>query len=404
MNKNTQPRPGAGGRTSPRELRLIEYNETADTAEFSLVPVRTRAEFATLRDEWDAFLSKTQTPSPFLSWDYIDVWWDVYGEKGFEPRLLVSRDSEHNLVGAAPLMISQRGAFPGARSQFRHLSLIGSLGGTAGESLELPARPGYEALLGDAVAEYILGELQGKWDVLYLAMIPHDSRSTNTMLRTLAEAGVIVKTVSSSASPILPLTTTWSEHVSHREIKVRERIAEAFASGAGSADKLQLMRVGIELDLETAYEELIRLSRLSEGADFARVFETTDMVDFHWKLAPRLLEQDRLFFGLAKIDGEFAGAVYDFLDDRKMWARQALWDPKFVDDDIKLILNTWSDKAAFDRGLQEIDYLLGTCGRDAAETRYTRTLNVYEATCPNSLGGTMFKLARGIDRLLQPKH
>ncbi|MFK7910209.1 MAG: GNAT family N-acetyltransferase [Akkermansiaceae bacterium] len=400
--KNTQPRSETGVQQGTREFRLIEYNESDHSSGLTLEPVKSRTDFSQLKDEWDQFLAKTQTPSPFLTWDYIDVWWDVYGDRGFTPKLFIARDLEQNIIGAAPLMISERGAFQGARSKFRHLSFIGSLGGAAGESLELPVRRGYEGVFGEAVANHILDELKGQWDVLYLSMVPHDSRATNMMIKKLAEAGIMIKTVSSTASPILPITKSWDDHIAHQEIKVRERIAAAFSNGIQTADHLQLIRVGVELDLETAYEELIRLSKLSDDDAFSRVFETTDMVDFHWKLAPRLIDQGKLFFGLVKINGEYAGAVYDFLDDHKMWARQALWDPKFEQADIKLILNTWSDKVAFDHGLQEIDYLLGNAGREVSETRYTRTLNIYEAACPKSLGGKLFKLACGIDRLLQP--
>ncbi len=404
MKKNTQPRHEAGVRPTSRDFRLIEYNEAVHSSELELEPIKMREEFALLKNEWDQFLSKTQTPSPFMSWDYLDVWWDVYADRGFEPKLFIARDTEQHIIGAAPLMISQRGAFAGTRSKFRHLSFIGSLGGAAGESLELPARPGYEVALGEAVADHILENLQGQWDVLYLSMIPHDSRSTNTMIKKLAQAGIPIKTISSTASPIMPITSNWDDHISEQRIKERERIGAAFLNGVESTKDLQLMRAGLEIGLEPAYEQLIRLSKLSDDDSFARVFATTDMVDFHWKLAPRLLEQDKLFFGLVKIGDEFAGAVYDFMDHGKMWARQALWNPKFEDQNIKLILNTWSDKAAFDRGLEEIDYLLGISGRDVSKTRYTRTLNIYEAACPKSLGGKLFSLARGIDRLLESKN
>lgn len=410
MNKNTQPRrrESSEAYSEPRELRLLEFNESPQDLDQSLKlklePVVTRDEFGMLKSEWDMFLFKTQTPSPFLSWDYLDVWWDVYGEKGFDFRFLIARDTEKNIVGAAPLMISQKGAFPGTRSNFRHLSFIGGLGDTTGESLELSALPGYEVLLGEAVAEHILRSMRGQWDVLYLSMIPHDSRSTNAMIKKLAEAGIVIKTVCSTASPILPITTSWEDYMSAQTVKVRERIAEAFTNGVDRSSDLELLRAGREIPLEVAYEEMIKLSKLNKNHTFSRIFETALMIDFHWKLAPRLLEQDKLFFGLVKMEGQFAGAVYDFLDERKMWARQALWDPQFESRDIKLILNTWSDKTAFNRGLQEIDYLLGTSGRDLNETRYARTLNIYEASCPRSLGGTLFSLARGIDRLLQPKN
>ncbi len=406
MNKNPGKLGLTEARMASRRFRVLDCPETkplnGSAPKLQLEAITTRKGFARLAGEWDTFLAKTQTPSPFISWDYLDVWWDIYGGKGFTPRLYIARDPQGMLIGAAPLMISQKGSFAGARSNFRHLSLMGGLAGSAGESLELPARRGYEIALGEATADLILDSFSGQWDVLYLCLVPHDSRSTNAMIRRLSQAGVAIKTVSSTASPILPITASWADHIQTRTSNEREELDRVFSDAINTHD-LELLRVGKEIPLEVAYEQTIRLSSLHGENGQNRIFQTSEMVDFHWKLAPRLLERGRLFFGLVKMDGQFAGAVYDLIDNQKMWTYQTIWDPRFNGSNVELLLNTWSDMEAHDLGLCEIDHLSGQSSVRGDQARYTRTLNIYEATRPRSMGGVLFSFACGIDRLLQKK-
>lgn len=371
-------------------------------AGLSLEPVASREEFGALESEWDDFLLETQTPSPFLCWDYIDVWWDVYGNKGFDVKLYIARDPGGRLVGAAPLMISQKGAFAGARSKFRHLSFLGGVGDLLGESLELPALPGYETALGESAAKLVMRDFQGQWDVLYFYLVPHDSRSTNTMLRHLAKAGVGIKTVSSLESPILPTTGTWEELCRKKSKSTRSRIRKMYPVSSGRFEHRRVT-VGDEVRFEDSYEELVRLSETRWGKSESRAFHTPGFVDFHWKLAPRLLAKQRLHFGLVKVGDEFAGAIYDFVFDNKKWAYQIPWNPKFSNAQVGNILNLWAIADCYDRGLREIDFLPGDSGIKNRWAKYHRVLNIYEAACPRSMGGTLFSLARGIDRLLKQK-
>ena len=411
MNKNSynsEARSARISNTSATQLRLLDTPNSrtslpGSSSKLELEPILSRSAFAGLKQEWDSFISKTQTPSPANSWDYLDVWWDVYVTEGYQPHLYVARDSAGGLVGAVPLMISQKGAFNGSRSSFRHLSLMGGLGELAGGPLELPACRGYEAEIGNAAAELILESLQGMWDVLYLYLVPHNSRSTNAMIKKLAMAGIPVKTLHSTSADLLPVTSSWNDYIQNQPIIIREEVRTVFEE-AIETHSLELFRAGMEIPLERAYEELIRLSKLSNPTSGGgRSFGTPEMIDFHWKLAPRLIENDSLFFGLIKMDGKFVGGVYDIINNGRMWACHTFWDPEFEKAEVQKVLNIWSDKAAHDLGLKEIDYLPETASRGEDRAHYNRPLNIYEAACPKSMGGALFSLARGIDRFLQKK-
>ncbi|BDS05305.1 hypothetical protein NT6N_03450 [Oceaniferula spumae] len=376
--------------------------QQADAKSVQLTPVSNREEFAALQSEWDAFILKTQSPSPFLNWDYLDVWWETYGDRGFDNKLYIARDSNGTLIGAAPLMISQKGAFPGARSKFRHLAIMGGVGDLLGECLELPALPGYEVALGEATAKLILEKFRGQWDVLYFYLVPHDSRSTNTMLRNLAKAGIGIKTVSSEKSPYLPINGSWDDACNERSKKTRDKIRKAYTSPRGKHKHKRLI-VGQDIEFEKAYEELVRLSEARWGSDEIQAFHTPGFIDFHWKLAPRYLKDGRMFFGLIEIDGKIVGAVYDFIFNNSKWTYQMPWDPAYKNASVGVILNYWAMAHAHEAKLEAVEFLPGESGFKDRWAKYHRVFNIYEAACPRSMGGTLFSLARGIDRLLNQK-
>lgn len=163
------------------------------------------------------------------------------------------------------------------------------------------------------------------------------------------------------------------------------------------------LKVGEDVPFEQAYEELVRLAILRWGPLEAQAFHTPGFVDFHWKLAPRFMKKGMLSFHLIEMDGKPAGAAYDFIFDQKKWGYQIPWDPAYRSSSLGNLLNVLSLKDSFDRGLREIDFLPGESGGKNDWAKYARSLNIYEAACPRSMGGTLFSIVRGLDRILKQK-
>ncbi len=67
------------------------------------------------------------------------------------------------------------------------------------------------------------------------------------------------------------------------------------------------------------------------------------------------------------------------------------------------LLYIWSIKATFDMGLRELDTLPGESGAKDEWSNDAHILNIYEAACPKSMGGTLFKIARKLDDVIKQK-
>ncbi|MFK7910207.1 MAG: GNAT family N-acetyltransferase [Akkermansiaceae bacterium] len=361
----------------------------------------TQSEFASLEEEWDDFHAQTQIPSPFQSWDYLDCWWQTYGDHGYDVRMFVARDEAGKLIGAAPLMLTQKGAFLGARGKFRHLAFMGGVGELLGESLELPALRGYEEALGKATAELIIDEFKGQWDVAYFYLASEKSISTNSMRTRLAQLGIDLQTSSSLASPYIDVDGSWDEHLAARPKKFSSRVRyiQSYATRRFAMDYTEVSEL---TQVETLIDELVRLSSERWG-DEAQAFHTTEFVDFHREFAARIFSKGYLSAALVEMNGDVAGAAYNFIYDNKMWGYQVPWDMKFKSGRPGNMLHIWSAKKTFDLGLRELDTLPGEAGYKDEWTNSSHTLNIYEAACPRSIGGTVFKFARGLDRILHHK-
>ncbi|MFK7910208.1 MAG: GNAT family N-acetyltransferase [Akkermansiaceae bacterium] len=377
--------------------------ETKITDSLRLLRVSTRDEFSTFEYEWDEMILKSQTPSPFMSWDYLDVWWSVYGEIGYDVHLYIARDDEGTLIGAVPLMVTQRGAFSGARGKFQHLAFMGGAGEMLGESLELPALPGYEEKIGRAASKIILETLRNKWEALYFYLVPEQSISTHAMLRRLKEEGVPIQQTHSLTSPYLRTDqSSWDDFLAGKSKSFRKNVRYN-ESSATRKFGMKRIKAGIDISITNGVKQLARLS-LARWGKQAQAFHTPEFIEFHHQLAPRFARKNQLSFSLMELDGKIAGGLYDFIFNGKMWGYQAPWDADFSKASPGFLLNVWSIRDSFENGLREFDTLPGEdSGYKQGWTDNQHKLNIYEAACPENIGGALFTIARGIDRMFSKK-
>lgn len=383
----------------PPESTLVPVLRKAESA-IRLEPV-SQARFALLEVEWDDFHARTQVPSPFQSWDYLHCWWQVYGDKGYDVKMFIARDSDGKIIGAAPLMITRRGAFAGSRAKFRHLAFMGGVGELLGESLELPALPGYEQALGEATADLIVSSFSGQWDAMYFYLVPETSASTRAMLDRLATHGVATKKTHSLPSPCVTVDGTWDDHMAARPTKFASRV-RYIRSYAQRRFDLKLHDVTDVAALDDAMDHLVRLA-VGRWGDEAQAFHTPDFIEFHRQFAHRFLAKGQLSFGLVEMKDEIAGAAYNFVYDDKMWGYQAPWDTAFKAARAGNLLHICTTQKTFAMGLREYDTLPGDSGYKDEWANSSHTLDIYEGAHPGSLGGTLFKMARRLDKILKHK-
>ncbi len=133
-----------------------------------------------MRPEWQALLDAVGAP-PFLSWEWLSAWQEVFGG-GRSLRLLRALD-DGRLVGLLPLSLAQLRP-PGLPIRMRRLSFLGEEVGGA-DYLDAVALPGYELDVANAFLAYL--EKDDSFDILEMDGLPTDSASLPLLTRYFAD-------------------------------------------------------------------------------------------------------------------------------------------------------------------------------------------------------------------------
>lgn len=131
-------------------------------------------------DEWNDLVERSVTATIYLTYEWLQTWWQLYG-KGLEPLILEARLASGELVGIAPLLIETKSTLG---QQIRDVRFIGVP--YSNYSDFIIADP-YEDVL-SAFIDWI-AEHQELWSVLQFSRILNSSPTYEVLPRLLAAKG-----------------------------------------------------------------------------------------------------------------------------------------------------------------------------------------------------------------------
>ena len=161
-----------------------------------------------IRHEWNDLVEKNMDFfNPFLSFEWLSSWWEVFGE-GRGLSILIAK-SDDDIVGIAPLMISKK-------TGFKICEFIGTKRSDyLGFILKNKNR---EEILKEFFV-FILGNL--KWDLLYF----RDYTDSPEELLSIAEnQGMKAKSVIGDIAPRLLMEGSWDNYLSGKSSRNRGNI------------------------------------------------------------------------------------------------------------------------------------------------------------------------------------
>lgn len=134
----------------------------------------------TLRAEWQALFAARCAP-PFLSWEWLSAWQEVFG--GDRTLRVLCARADGRLLGLLPLNAEVHRP-KGLPLRMRRLSLVGeAVGGS--DYLDLLALPGYELDAANAFLAHL--EQDDSFDLLELDGLPVDSSTLPLLTRYFAD-------------------------------------------------------------------------------------------------------------------------------------------------------------------------------------------------------------------------
>lgn len=350
--------------------------------------VRDEPGFLALAPHWDDLLARSATRTPFLTWDWVSLWWDEY-RNDFQPALGVVRGESGDPLAIAPLVIGRPAA--GARRALRHITFFGGIGDITSEGMDFLVPRGLEDSLTPMLCE-VFRRTRGAWDAARLPMMHEESPNLPHLLSALRGPGSGAGIVERQPSRFIKLPDSWEgiekSHGNNWRSNHRRKWRRMIQDHAGRP-----LAGGVDLPADAAFDALLELHARRWSAEES-LFLRERARSFHRRLAQRWLPSGRLDISLLELEGRPGAATYCFLHDRRAWFYQAGWNADYGSISIGKLAIAWSIQCAIRRGMAEFDFLPGDYSYKEEWSDSVRHVVEVEAFSPSSPRAALFRLLR----------
>jgi CelD/BcsL family acetyltransferase involved in cellulose biosynthesis len=304
-------------------------------------------QFADMREEWNALLSKSNTNTIFLTWEWLYSWWECFGG-GKSLHIISVRNNENKLVGLAPLFIWKTAYY---KLPSRQLTFIGT-----GHSDREDFIISKEA---DSTQDTILGTIMKNsrlWDLMSLDQIP----DTSKLLKFDSASLKGLETEQSSACPYVEVTGDWDAFFGSlskkfkRDIRNKTNRLKRFGNWKFRVEKIKDFSACI--DIMSDIEKSSRKEKTEK--EFMGVKENREFLE---KFAEKCLPLEWIDFSTITVEGMPIAYLLCFRYGGKVYAYNMSYNNEFYQASPgKLILNEklrWCFSMGFEVG--EFDLLRG---------------------------------------------
>jgi len=305
--------------------------------------IESESKLTELAAVWNNLLGESHTKSVFLSWEWIETWWQTF-HSSFSPLILMAVD-EGVPCGIAPLVV-RKGPSP-------RLEFFGQ-NKAYGEYLDFIVPRGKEDQVTPALCKKI-AELHaaGKWQSMSLAVVLENSPNFSLIPSSLKRHGLEIDTSPVRFCPFVNLPENWEMYLTRKGKKLRKQIEynERRLNRAGEF-KIEFPKNISEVD--EFFDDLIYLhnARWDKPLDDA-------FFSFHRRIAHRFFPLNRLLLARLRVGQNVVAAKYDFVFDNKVWGYQGGWLKEFKKLEVGSILLCEIFKYCISQEIREYDFLEG---------------------------------------------
>jgi CelD/BcsL family acetyltransferase involved in cellulose biosynthesis len=169
-------------------------------------------QLAELKSEWNDLLNRSTTNTIFLTWEWINSWWQVFGNSS-ELLLITVREDNDILVGLAPLMLRKRRFYTFPISE---ITFIGS--GLSDRQDFLISNDDPKII--DAILQEIYKKKK-KWTLIYFDQVP----TTSLLLKEKLFKKYPMVIEDSSICPYIPIQDSWEGFYKSLSKKMRRDLS-----------------------------------------------------------------------------------------------------------------------------------------------------------------------------------
>lgn len=307
--------------------------------------------FAGIKTEWQHLFAAADV-SPFLSWEWMSVWFASFGENKTPFILKTYRDD--NLIGILPMFREEKRFF-GIKSD--RLALMGEGPGGA-DHLDVIARPEDKADAIMLIFEYLNKEFTG--DKFQFDNLSNGSLTPGLLRKLGGQPDLKLGRTSENVSDVCPqinLSEGWNAVLATSKRK------ENFKRKLKKLEKMpgfEFRSVTSPDQTGEAFERFLHLhNKRWEKAGGSELSGHPRLAAFQRRLIPELASAGLVRFDELWLGGECLGSVYGLDDGRAFYYYNAGYDLEFAHLSVGLALLGLSIQSAVGRGNLMYDFLRG---------------------------------------------
>jgi CelD/BcsL family acetyltransferase involved in cellulose biosynthesis len=358
--------------------------------------IRDEAGLRALQPFWDKLLEQSATPTPFLRWDWISLWWEQCRTE-FSLTIAVIRNASGEPDAIAPLVIGHES--DGARRHLRQLGFINGLGALQGERLDFIVRQGREAEFTPLLCE-VLSLLRDEWDGVRLNKVPEESPNYPLLVEALHACGRGAAVLNRTECRFIQLPQMWSDYEKRQNGNWRRKMRkrwEVLMAESGA----QLAVAGREMPAEAAMEEFLALHALHWPAEVSS-FLREPALSLHKKLAAKWIPEGRAFLPCITVNDRLIAGIYGLACGEDLLQYQLGWNPEYARLGLGNLSMRWSVECAMHNGFRRYDMLPGDYEYKESWCHTSRYVVDLECFHPLRAKAAVFQVLRSLKRHIAP--
>lgn len=347
------------------------------TSKFTVERLKDAHQLTTIRDEWKKLESTARIRLPFHTWDWADCWWKHLHEEstGVRDKFYVHtiRDSQSNLVGVAPLMITER---PGRGPlRMRHVQFFGADPNIT-ELRGILAAEENQLMVYDALLEHLHGAAASEWDWMELSGMPQGEELASLTTRHFPE----VRWSSQIMDYCLEnLPATWPEFKTKLPRNIKESLRKCYNFPKRENRTLTLKIFEKPEEVAEAVDTFLALhearSRLEDTVFHRNVFDAPNAKQFLLEICDRFATRKSLRVFAMQVDGNIAAMRIGFLMDDSLYLYFSGYDPTYRKYSVMTTTVAEAIQYAINKGLRTVNLSMGN---DVSKTRWRPNEHPFE--------------------------
>jgi CelD/BcsL family acetyltransferase involved in cellulose biosynthesis len=318
----------------------------------SISLVDNEAEFLKLGEKWNKLLDRSASQSIFLTWEWIEAWWNNYKHNGYSLFVLLAENNKE-LIGIAPLYL--RSVKFLKLFNLRILFFLGD-GSWDSDYLDFIIASGCENMVMGEFCRYLYNS--DSWHLSMLNEIPETSRNIG-YLESWCERDKFVVSKNDSVCAYAPLSEDWQSYLSGLKPRFRTKVRSSLKR-LESDLKAEFKRCDDESSLGSALQALFTLHRKRWALRYeAGVFEFPGKRGFYWDMARALLHKDCLRLYTLRLGERIIACQLGFEYNGTFYHLQEGFDPAYEDLSVSVALRAHVFRDCLARGLKAYDFLGG---------------------------------------------